>query len=282
MTAEVDMKKTIQRALMFCFAFVAAAAAWAANSVAFFSNLKGDVSVDGAKPKILAELSSGQKVRLGADAIASVMFIASGKEFPLKGPGEFVVQEGGLAASAGGAPPAARTTEWRASTRVLGQVAQTSAASVRMRSIPPPKPPPALLFPTQGNIATLQPTFRWSEPGPATVTLSVAGGDKPVITGKTSSNSYRVPAKLKPDTDYAWVVASGDKELGSGKFRTLPSDAIQQVEKRKPGEKAEFSDRLMFALLLQDLGAVQEAQELWVKLSKERADLPELAGFAGK
>ena len=276
------MKKTIQRALMFCFAFVAAAAAWAANSVAFFSNLKGDVSVDGAKPKILAELSSGQKVRLGADAIASVMFIASGKEFPLKGPGEFVVQEGGLAASAGGAPPAARTTEWRASTRVLGQVAQTSAASVRMRSIPPPKPPPALLFPTQGNIATLQPTFRWSEPGPATVTLSVAGGDKPVITGKTSSNSYRVPAKLKPDTDYAWVVASGDKELGSGKFRTLPSDAIQQVEKRKPGEKAEFSDRLMFALLLQDLGAVQEAQELWVKLSKERADLPELAGFAGK
>lgn len=276
------MKKTIQRALCFSFAFLAASAAWAADSVAFFSNLKGEVTVDGAKPQLLAELSRGQKLALGKDAMASVMFIASGKEFPLKGPGEFVVQDGGLAASAGGAAPAARVTEWRASTKVLGQVAQTSAASVRMRSIPPPKPAPALLFPTQGNIATLQPTFRWAEPGPAVVTLSIVGGDKPVITGKTSTNSYRVPAKLKPDTDYAWVVKAGDKELGSGKFRTLPGEAIAQVEKRKPGEKAEFSDRLMYALLLQDLGAVQEAQEQWAKLSKERADLPELAGFAGK
>ena len=277
------MKKTIQRALLFCLASIAAAAAWAADSVAFFSNIKGDVAVDGAKPQLLAELSRGQKLTLGKDAMASVMFIASGKEFPLKGPGEFVVQDAGLAPSSGGAAPAARVTEWRASTRVLGQVSQTSAASVRMRSVPPPKPPPpALLFPTQGNIANLQPTFRWSDPGPAMVTLSVAGSDKPVITGKTSTNSYRVPAKLKPDTDYTWVVKSGDKELGTGKFRTLPNEAVQRAEKRKPGEKAEFSDRLMYALMLQDLGAVQEAQEQWAQLSRERADLPELAGFAGK
>jgi hypothetical protein len=279
MTAEVDMKKTIQRALAFSIAAFAAVAALAAESVAFFSNLKGEVTVNGAKPQILAELSRGQKITVGKDAQASVMFIASGKEFPLQGPGEFVVQDAGLGASSGAAP-AARTTEWRANTKVLGQVAQTSAASVRMRSIAPAKAAPALTFPTQGNIATLQPTFRWAEPGPAMVTLSIAGEEKPVITGKTSTNNYRVPAKLKPDTDYVWMVKAGDKELGTARFRTLPSDAVAQAEKRKPSEKAEFSDRLMYALMLQDLGAVQEAQEQWAKLSKERSDLPELAGLA--
>jgi hypothetical protein len=89
-----------------------------------------------------------------------------------------------------------------------------------------------------------------------------------------------VPGKLKPDTDYAWVVTSAGSEIGSGKFRTLSADALQQVEKRRPSDKAEFSDRLLFTLLLQEMGAVQEAQESWARLSQERSDLPELSALA--
>jgi hypothetical protein len=36
----------------------------------------------------------------------------------------------------------------------------------------------------------------------------------------------------------------------------------------------------MHALLLQDLGATQEAREAWAALARERPDLPELAGLA--
>jgi hypothetical protein len=36
----------------------------------------------------------------------------------------------------------------------------------------------------------------------------------------------------------------------------------------------------MFALLLQEMGATQEAREAWAKLSQERADLPELSALA--
>jgi hypothetical protein len=277
MTAEVDMKNTIQRALVSvaCLAVTAALA----DGIAFLSNLKGDVAVDGAKGQILAELTRGQKLVLGKDSLASVMYVASGKEFVLRGPGEYVLKDNEVAAAAGAAP-VTRTTEWRPTSKVLGQVAGTSAASVRMRSISAPKNAPQLLFPTQGNIATLQPTFRWSTQGPTEVTLSVVGDDKPVHTGKTNGNAYRIPGKLKPDTEYVWVVSAGTNELGSGKFRTLPADAIQQAEKRKPSDRAEFSDRVMYALFLQDLGATQEAQELWSRLAKERADLPELAGLA--
>ena len=72
---------------------------------------------------------------------------------------------------------------------------------------------------------------------------------------------------------------AGD-EIGNGSFRTLTSDALAQVEKRRPVAKSDFSDRLLFTLMLQEMGATQEARESWAKLSQERADLPELAAFA--
>lgn len=277
MKAEVDMKKTIQRALAVVATLAASAAL--ADGIAFLTNLKGEVALDGAKPQVLGEIARGQKLTLGRDANASVMYIASGKEFVLRGPGEYLVKDGEVTASSGAAPTA-RSTEWRATSKVLGQVAQTQAASVRMRSIAPGKARANLLFPTQGNVATLQPTFRWAGDGQSEVTLSVVGDEKPVHTGRTHGNSYRIPGKLKPDTEYVWVLSSGGTELGAGKFRTLPLEAIQRAEKRKPSDRAEFSDRLMYALLLQEFGAVQEAQELWSKLSQERTDLPELAGLA--
>src|SRR5260221_2885338 len=75
------------------------------------------------------------------------------------------------------------------------------------------------------------------------------------------------------------VMVAGN-EIGTGKFRTLSSEALAQIDKRKPSEKAEFSDRILFTLMLQEMGATQEARESWSRLAQERADLPELAAFA--
>jgi hypothetical protein len=196
-----------------------------------------------------------------------------------------VVGEREIAAAAGSAP-SVRETAWRTSNQVLVKVAQTSSASIRMRSMAPPQPEvkPRLEFPIEGSVATLQPTLRWSAADPkgqADVVLSMAGKeDKPVAKSRVSGGSWRVPAKLMPDTEYAWTVTVSGEVLGNAKFRTLPASALQSVEKKRPAEKAEFTDRLMYALMLQELGAVQEAREAWAKLALERADLPELAGLA--
>lgn len=275
--------KNIQRALAILLATCVLPAA-AQEGIAFVSNVKGEATIDGQRAAVLAELSRGARVALPRDAQANILYVATGKEYVLRGPGEFVVRDTEIQ-SATGVPPVTRTTEWRPSAKVLGQASQTSAASVRMRSLAPAKaePAPRLLFPTQGNVATLQPTFRWAPPdakGPAEFALSVAGEDKPVVTAKIGSGTYVPSAKLKPDTDYYWVVSAGGQELGTGRFRTLPGDAIQRVEQRRPKASAEFSDRLLFALMLQELGAQQEAREAWALLARERADLPELAGLA--
>jgi hypothetical protein len=273
--------KTILRAVFAIF--LSGAMAASAEGIAFITNMKGDVALDSnPRPTLLAELAKGQKLTLGQDAQASVMFVASGKEFALKGPGQYLVKEAEMSASSG-TPPVTRDTQWHASNKVLVQVAETSAASVRMRSIAVPKPDtdPKLLYPTQGNIATLQPTFRWRGPdGKGELVLLVAGQEKPVHSAKVTGASYRMNAKLRPDTEYTWIVTIAGNEIGTGHFRTLPSETLAQLEKQRPSDKADFSDRVMFALTLQDLGAKQDARETWARLAQEREDLPELAAFA--
>lgn len=278
--------KTVLRTLLASTAVVAVLSATAADSIAFITNLRGEVSVDGEpRPMLMSELAKGQKIVAAKEAQLAVMYIQSGKEYVLKGPDEFAVGERGIV-SASGMPTAMRETAWRPGGQVLVQVAKTSAASIRMRSFTPSKVSnrQKLEFPIQGSIATLQPTLRWTAPGAKSafdVVVAVLGKeDKPIARFRATGTSHRLPAALQPDTEYTWTVSVADREIGSAKFRTLPASAIQDVEKRRPTEKSEFSDRLLHALLLQELGATQEAQEAWGKLAQERSDLPELAGLA--
>ena len=275
--------KTILRILA-AIAVVLAMPAVASDAIAFITNLKGEVAVDGnARPLLLSELARGQRITVGKESVVSVMYIATGKEYVLKGPAEYQVKDVEIAGSSP-MPPTVRSTEWRASNKVLVQVAQTSAASVRMRSLAKAKEDtaPKLLFPTEGSIATLQPTFRWrtDEKQAGELTLHAVGQEKPLHIAKAAGGSYRLPTRLKPDTDYAWTYAVAGNEIGSGRFRTVSADALQQVEKRRPSDKAEFSDRLLFTLMLHEMGATQEARESWARLSQERSDLPELSAMA--
>jgi len=275
------MKRIMRTFVLFLFA---ATTALGAQAVAFLSDLRGEVAIDGnPRPMLLSEVAKGQKITVGRDSQASVMYIANGKEYILKGPGEFHVKDTEISGAV--MPPVSRSTEWRASPKVLTQVAQTSAASVRMRSIAQPKADPNAhaSFPFEGNIASLNPMFRWRADDPKAATefmLLVVGQDKPVHTGKASGGTYRVPAKLRPETEYVWTATAAGAEVGAGKFRTLSNDALARVEKQRPAERAEFSDRLLFTLLLHEMGAVQEARESWARLSRERADLPELSALA--
>ena len=276
--------KTIQRLFVSILAALALPAA-ASDAIAFITNLKGEVAVDGnARPLLLSELAKGQKITVGKESLVSVMYIATGKEYVLRGPADYHVKDVEITGSTP-MPPTVRSTEWRASNKVLVQVAQTSAASVRMRSIAKPKEDlaPRLLFPTEGNVATLQPTFRWRAEEarqPGELTVHVVGQEKPLHVAKAAGGSYRLPTRLKPDTEYAWTYAVAGNEVGSGRFRTVSADALQQVEKRRPSEKADFSDRVLFTLMLQEMGATQEARESWARLSQERSDLPELSAMA--
>jgi hypothetical protein len=277
--------KTLLRTLFAATWLVLAPSVLAADAVAFVTDLKGEVSLDGgSRPLLMSELAKGQKLAVGKEATLSVMYIQSGKEYVLKGPGDYAVGDREITAGTG-MPPSARETPWRASSDVLVKVAQTQSASIRMRSMAPAKEAPSKLeFPVRGSVSTLQPVLRWVAPdgkAPAEVALALAGAeDKPVLKAKAAGGSLKVPSRLRPDTEYAWSVTVAGAELGKATFRTLSAASIEKADKRRPTDKAEFSDRVLYALLLQELGASQEAAELWGRLAKERGDLPEIAALA--
>lgn len=270
------------RAVLLAASLCAASPSFA-EGIAFLSDVKGSVAIDGnPRAPIFAELVRGQRITLARDAAACVMYIASGKEYALRGPADFLVKETEVT-GANGMPPVVRNSEWRANPKVLSQVVQASSASVRMRSLAPAKADMArLVFPTQGNVSTLQPTFRWRPEGEAQgeITILVPGEERPVHRARATGDSYRLPAKLKPETEYVWTYAVAGEEVASARFRTLPESALRDIEQRRPSDKARFSDRVLFTLMLHEMGALQEAHESWKRLSQERADLPELSALA--
>jgi len=276
---------TLKRILPAIAAALLSLSAWASDGVAFLTDVKGDVKIDGAaRPPLMSELAKGQKVLLGNGANASVMFIQSGEEFALKGPGEFAIDKAGII-TAKGAAATLRKTDWKVSSQSLVKVAQSSSASIRMRSLAPAKNDTrigALSYPTEGAVATLQPVLLWNGEAGKNYDVSLALASDPfnaIAAGKSNAPTHRFSTKLSPDTEYVWTVNAGGTELGRGKFKTLTADNVALLEKRKPADRAAFSDRLLYAVMLNDLGATQDARVVWAKLAQERADLPELAAL---
>ena len=270
-----------------CALLLLVAAAAQAAGIAFVTNVKGEPKADSAKLSLMSELSRGQRIACTSECTVGVMYLQSGKEFVIKGPGEYLIGDNEVTAKIG-VPPTTRDTAWRVSSQTVVQMAQTSSASVRMRSVNP-KPseqpsPERLVYPVQTKVSSLNPVFLWESSnakGPFEFELLAPGAAKPLHKAKTTAGIVKLPAsvKLLPDTEYHWTVSSGGSVLGSGSFNTLSTASLELAKQRKPLDKAEFSDRFMYAVTLKDLGATQDAQEIFGKLAKERPDRPELAGM---
>lgn len=271
-------------------AVFAAQASAQGSGVAFVTDVKGEATLDAGKARLMAEVKKGARIGCSGDCAVGVMYMVSGKEYVLKGPGDFIVGDNEVTAKIG-APPSMRETTWKVSTKVVSQAAQTSSASVRMRSLAPaaaasaPLSPERLVYPKDTCVVSLQPAFRWaseSPKGPFEFELKTTKDAKSIYKGKATATALSLPSsvKLQADVEYAWVVKAAGKEVGAATFKTLPTHSLELSQKRKPEDKAGFSDWLLYALTLKDLGADQDAGDVWARLAKERPDLPELAMLA--
>lgn len=272
---------SVGRSILAVFLLSLAFAARATDPVAFLSDISGEVVMNGGgRPPFLAELLPGTKLALAPGARAAVMYVVSGEEFTLKGPGEFVVSREGVKATKG-TSPSSRVPGLRASASVVVDTSRAATASLRMRSAPAPRSDRAgPQYPVNARIATLQPTLRWAgEAGTAYSVVVTSRAGKDVFRGTAKGPSLRLPSRLLAGQAYAWTYSAGEAALGDARFETLPADAIAAADKARAGAKS-FSDRVLLAMVLQDLGAAQDAREVWTQLAAERPDIPELAGLA--
>ena len=143
-----------------------------ASGIAFVTDVKGEALMDAGKATLMAEVKKGARISCTKECAVGVMYLISGKEYVLKGPGDFLVGDNEVTAKIG-PPPTMRDTNWKVSSKVVAQVAQTSSASIRMRSLggaqkAEPAAPLAerLIYPRDTTVATLQPAFRWASANP--------------------------------------------------------------------------------------------------------------------
>lgn len=276
--------REVIRAAAFAAALAFCAAANAADPVAFVADLKGNATIEGdGRIAFLGELAAGTRLLLGTGAEVAVTFAATGNEFTLTGPGEFIVLPSEVRADRGAAPRR-RTVTSLADPGVVARVSRTATASLRMRSVPPAAPAPsALEFPVDTRVTSLQPVLRWRPPESspqATVVRVFDGNGTEVWKGwATKPGSVKTGVKLSADASYKWTVMTPSGVLGEGRFETLSGEARAKAEKSRSTART-FSDRVMHAFLLHDLGATQEAREAWATLARERPELPELAALA--
>jgi hypothetical protein len=260
----------------------AALAAQAADPVAFVADLQGNATIEGdGKLGFLAELPAGTRLLLGTGATVAVTYSSSGAEFTLTGPGEFLVSAAEVKAERGAAPKK-RTVAVIPDAAVIARLSRTANASLRMRGINPQGTSKvALEYPVNTRVTTLQPTMRWSGEPTAesfSVTVTDAAG-KEVWKGEVKPPMAKPAVKLAPGTLYTWTVMTPNGARAEGRFETLSAADMARAEKSRAGAKS-FSERVMHAFVLQDIGATQDAREAWSALSRERPDLQELSVLA--
>lgn len=251
-----------------------------ASPVAFVADIQGTATIEGnGKLTFLAELSPGTRLLLGSKATAAITYAATGTEYGLAGPGQFLVTAEEVTAERG-SKPRKRSVTALSDGQVVKQAAQTATASLRMRGMATNSTPPALQFPVATRIATLKPDLRWLSEAGEEYTLVVSDpAGREVWKGRARQGPARPGTALAAGTRYTWTVASSRGSLGEASFETLPSDAIKRAERSRAAAKS-FPDRVVNALLLQELGAQQEARDAWAELARERPDLPELPALA--
>ena len=277
------MIRVAAASLFAALAFAALAfAAHAGAPVAFVSDVKGSVTIEGdGVLAFLAELAAGTKLLVGSGASVAVTYGASGTEFTLAGPGEFRIDEREVSAEKG-TRPARRAVTSLPDPTIVARVSRAATASLRMRGIVPrAEAASALEYPVDTRVTTLQPLMRWRvDPAVegAVVTLVDSNG-RQIWKGSAKAGSARPSVKLSPASAYRWTVVTPKGMLGEARFETLAAPLAAKAEKSRAAAKT-FPERVLHALLLQDIGASQEAREAWAALARERPDLTELAALS--
>ncbi len=255
----------------------------AAEPVAFVADLRGNASIEGNGPLVfLAELAEGSRLNLGSGATVAVTYAATGAEFTARGPGEYLVGAAEVEAVRGPAPTR-RTVTSLSGPGIVSRVAHTATASLRMRGAPPPVAVArsSLQYPVDTRVSSLQPMLRFrGDPSQEGFTISLVDADgREVWKGRAQPDSTRPGVRLTPGARYKWTVIGPAGLLGEATFETLAEEKLASLE-RSRGRARSFSERVVHAILLQDLGASQEARDAWAALARERPDLPGLTALA--
>ena len=235
---------------------------------------------------ILAGLAPGAEISLGSGAKVVVVNSSSGRQYELSGPGAFRWTNGAIEVVRPGQLVVRESTnpafgEVRLRTSRLAQASIVMRGPVEVSGV-------RLVSPVSTWLFERPTAFRW-EP------VASAGGYRFQLTDSSGKLLHETlttalmvelsaTVALEAGRTYGWQVRAevpGGKAVeGWTEFGLAAPDLRARVERARPSAGASFADRLLYLLLLEELGVREEAAKSWAELAAERPDDPDLRARA--
>lgn len=266
---------------------VSGGSAVASDAVAMITDLKGGASLlEHGKPNklgMLAYLVPDTEIQLDAGAKLVVTYFAKPVEYAFNGPAKVVIKADGAQAKVGTAETRKLGQEMMAAARKFSasQREKLAQATFEMRGVL--QPGLRLLDPVDTDVLTATPDFRWAAPpGVQKQRLVISQNGQVIHSLSVEGNAWRLPKKapLANGKTYQWKVEaelpSGEALAATGSFTMVDKAKAVRFAHAKPGPGAPFSDRVLYAAMLENEGLRFEARAEWNTLAHERPDEPAL------
>jgi len=245
----------------------------AAQGVALVIDRTGAVSTANhgvvAAVPVLAALPAGARVQLQANSSVTLLYLQTGDEYTLTGPGECELKVGG---------PSFDATKMQRRAAEIGAPVRLRVDNLALGGVVMRSGNPRPLYPV-GQVMVRPAQLAWSSllsEARFRVELRDASGAllmQEQIDGLSLLFPPDIP--LEAGQRYAWTVSLADNDLATAAISSFEMASVEvqtRALRLKPVDTASFAERVVYALWLEQAGAVGEARQFWEALARERPD----------
>ena len=245
-----------------------------AKGIGMVLDVRGTVSAEaGGKSRMLEitdVLDADTRILVGKDGEVSFVFYPTREQYTAVGPTVLRLEAKLVKALQGAAPKVKKLSEEKT------QVAQAYngrvvPAALVMKAMPGRKMPPRVIYPAEGELVLeTNPEFAWSS-SEVPVSLVIMEGDNKLVERAVADT------RLPLSTDHALVLGHKyrwsvevDGHTSAANFKIATDEQRQQLAGLEPTNSAPLADWVIYAMAMEQAGAVSQARRAWERIEASR------------
>jgi hypothetical protein len=260
------------------------AGATLAEPVAMVTDVGGSVSTlekgKTHKVDLLSYLEPGMTLQLDANAHLTVTYFSKPVEYHFTGPAKLTVEAERILSGNGKTEPHTISLQKSSTAKKFTTAQRESVTQAAFEMRAGGRPGLRLEDPVDTSLLGGEAiNFSWEGPRPAGgYQLSLYDShDKLLHQTSVKSNSWPpLTGLLKAGNTYEWeiraVLENGEILTSRGNFNVTDSATAKSIQAQMPQASASFSERVLYAILLEEKGFKYDARVIWKELAKERPD----------
>jgi len=230
------------------------------------------------KISLLSYLESGAAIQLNHNAHLSITLFFKPVEYRFTGPAKLTVEKERVVVREGMAETRTIALEKISAAKkfTVAQRESIAQAAYEMRA---GKPGLRLDDPVDTRLIGDVLAFSWDGPRPmGGYQLSLYDSHKQLLyqTFLTANSWTPSTGLLKAGNAYDWEIKAalenGEVLTARGNFSVADSATAKAIQAQSPQAGSSFSDRVLYAVFLEEKGFKYDARRLWRELAKERPD----------